>query len=273
MISEQQNEKISLVAIDTDSLLASLGADQMLGVLSVDEYERADNYRTAELRNRFIAGRFMLRKVIGHMAQLPPEVIEFSTGPNGKPKAIETDSKSVHFSFSRSDQYATCAIAIGRRVGLDVERVKLISDMELIAKEIFLGQQLIEWQQLPAQEQSLAFYRGWTRKEAVAKIDGRGISKGVRNIDVPIQHIESSNCGLLKLKTVDPEPSRRVNSLSAVWSEWNPFPHVLVSLATEVGDSSSREIKVHDQLNLDTERLNRVFRNASIRVLQRVITY
>lgn len=269
MISEHQNEKISLVAIDVDSLLAAIGANPMLDVLCNDERERADRYRTENLRNRFIAGRFLLRKVIGDVVGISPDVVEFSTETNGKPRVVESQSKSVHFSFSRSDEYAACAISHGGRIGIDVEKLRRMPDMELIAKEIFPKQQLIEWQQLSAQEQSLAFYRGWTRKEAVAKIDGRGVSKGVMDINVSMRAFEPSRCEFVRLQANGVGAARRTDSISVILSEWCPFPNVLVSLANEACDSTLCQAKARDEFDACSDRLSSLFPNVSVCALQR----
>ena len=77
----------------------------------------------------------------------------------------------VDFSISHSGEYVVCVIADDRRVGVDIERIRpiVLADMQLSFSPA-------EWQAIttaPDPHQQLFDY--WTRKEAVAKADGRGM--------------------------------------------------------------------------------------------------
>ena len=182
----KNSNSILLACIDVDKLKRQIDISQMASTLSETEHVRANAFRDALLKDRFIAGRFCLRQILGDELNMSSSEISFSIENNGKPVVSNSPTGGGHFSFSRSQQYVLIGYSASHRIGVDIERVRSFPDMELMAAEIFAEHQFLEWQSLPLAERPLGFFRGWTRKEAAVKVDGRGISDGVRQIDVPL---------------------------------------------------------------------------------------
>ncbi len=67
-------------------------------------------------------------------------------------------------------------MASGRDVGIDVEVVKPGVDVLAVGEAQFAAEESAWLRALPVSEGTLAFYRLRTRKEALAKADGRGIA-------------------------------------------------------------------------------------------------
>ena len=122
--------------------------------------------------------------------------------------------------------------SVSRRIGVDIERVRSFPDMELMATEIFAEHQLLEWQSLPSAEKPLGFYRGWTRKEAVVKVDGRGISEGVRHIEVPLNGMADRAIEV----TLPTSSGHTVNdAITVLLTQWQPNDDLVASVALEWG--------------------------------------
>jgi 4'-phosphopantetheinyl transferase len=78
----------------------------------------------------------------------------------------------LDFNISHSGAYAVCALDTEGRVGIDIEEMRQIDIYD------FRGQMTAgQWQAIIASENRLAeFFSLWTKKEAVIKADGRGLS-------------------------------------------------------------------------------------------------
>ena len=151
---------------------------QLDGFLSREERSRAGWFRFDRDRNRFIACRGMLRELLGFK---PHE--NFVYGAFGKP-GIE--GSEVRFNVSHSHSMAMIAIARGREVGCDIERVDPTFADEKIPERFFSPREVAALRALPEDDQREAFFRCWTRKEAYIKACGRGMSLALDSFDVTL---------------------------------------------------------------------------------------
>lgn len=137
------------------------------------ELARAEQFRFAVDRRRWLAARGILRRLLGLYTQQPPETVRLEAGPEGKPRLAD---QAVQFNLAHSGARAVYAVAQGRAVGVDVEAVQADFSAEAVAGLVFSPAELAAWQARPAPERSLAFYTLWTRKEAYAKAGGAGLA-------------------------------------------------------------------------------------------------
>jgi 4'-phosphopantetheinyl transferase len=151
-------------------------------VLSADERRRAASFVFAQDRRRFIVGRGRLRQVLSRYVALPPEALCFCYGAHGKP-ALSPSRSAPCFNLSHSAGLAALAIA-ACDVGLDIEKVRPIDSA--IAERFFSASENAALRDLRGAEWRDAFYRCWTRKEAVAKALGRGLSLRLAAFDVSV---------------------------------------------------------------------------------------
>ncbi len=164
--------------------LANLEHSLPTKYLSNEEKQRAEKFLRAEARQQFVITRHTLRSLLGAYLNTRPEKILFQTNQFGKP-SIRSSFPSLHFNVSHSGQQGLIAITKQGEVGVDIEQHRKIEDLQGMAKMIFNREDLWVWQTLPAAEQTPAFYRAWTGKEAVAKALGCGL-----NIDLKELHVK-----------------------------------------------------------------------------------
>ncbi|HWD18020.1 MAG TPA: 4'-phosphopantetheinyl transferase superfamily protein [Verrucomicrobiae bacterium] len=145
--------------------------------LTLDETERdrACRFRFARDRDRFIASHGLLREILATALSGAPASIRFAYGPNGKPR-LAAHSK-LHFNLSHSDSLALVAVAWEREIGVDVERVRALPEMEEIARRVFSQEEQAAWQAAAPAERTPVFFRLWTRHEAIAKCSGAGLAE------------------------------------------------------------------------------------------------
>ncbi|MBW3578797.1 MAG: 4'-phosphopantetheinyl transferase superfamily protein [Actinobacteria bacterium] len=152
-------------------------------LLSADERTRMMRYRRQEDRSRFLTGRVLLRVVVGGYLGVPPASVGLDAtcrhcgGPHGKPRLL-TPASRLRFSLSHSGDLVALAVTAGVSVGIDVEKIgALPPDPALVAAALAESERLV-LDSLPEAEQVRAFTTYWTRKEAVLKADGKGLTAG-----------------------------------------------------------------------------------------------
>lgn len=160
--------------------------------LALDERERAARFYFDRDRRRYIAGRGILRHLLGQYLGAPPERLQFRYGPHGKPALAEDFGEGrLHFNLSNSHQLALCAFAYDQELGIDLEHVHPLDDMDGVARHFFSAREVDRLFSLPAQQRIDAFFNCWTRKEAYLKACGSGLAKPLDQFDVTLAPGES----------------------------------------------------------------------------------
>lgn len=163
--------------------------------LSPDELARADRFRFREHRERFIVARGMLRVILGRYLGQSPERLQFCHNPYGKPalKVGGTDGTgmglppTLHFNMSHSRNMALYALASDRPLGIDLEYVQSQeADLASRIVRFFSSSEQEAFQRFPTEERNVAFFKGWTRKEAYMKARGLGFALPFKQFDVSI---------------------------------------------------------------------------------------
>jgi 4'-phosphopantetheinyl transferase len=158
---------------------------QLEKILSSDEVNRARQFKFEKDRNRFIAGRGLLRTVLGSYLNAEPAQLDFTYSPRGKP-ALKASSGhgTLHFNVAHSKDLILIALTRDCAVGVDVEWIHPISDIEDITTRFFTNREAAELMALPQDERMTAFFSLWTRKEAYLKATGDGISEMLKDVEI-----------------------------------------------------------------------------------------
>lgn len=151
-------------------------ADEARACLSPPERERADRFFLARHRRRFVAARARLRELLGARLGVAAKAVELVYGPHGKPRLAQGE---LHFSVSHSGDVALFAFSRAE-IGVDIEPLRAIAGADAIAASFFSPR---EKRAYAALEKPLGFLYCWTRKEALAKGIGKGLSAGPRELD------------------------------------------------------------------------------------------
>jgi 4'-phosphopantetheinyl transferase len=157
--------------------------DKMFGLLSAKEKERALRFRFEKDRREFVMARGALRMLLGGYLRRPPRQVIFSENEYGKPALV--NGKRIVFNVSHSHGLILLAFAKNCAVGIDVERIEEL-DFGSMAERFFAKREVETLFSLPEEEQLQAFYLCWTRKEALVKAVGDGLS-------YPLDHFVVSN--------------------------------------------------------------------------------
>ena len=168
------------------SLCITPGAlEALAATLSPDEKERAGKFKFEKYRNRFIAGRGVLREILGKYLQAEPATLRFSCSTNGKPAlAAEFASAGIHFNLAHSEDLALVAVTRVGAIGVDVECIRPVKEMDELVARFFSARETVLFQRLRPDEKAAAFFNLWTRKEALLKATGEGITRSLSLVEV-----------------------------------------------------------------------------------------
>jgi 4'-phosphopantetheinyl transferase len=156
---------------------------QLYALLSAEEQARADLFRFAEHRQRFIVAHAALRQILAAQLDLPPAQIRFSHTAAGKP-AIDPAS-ALTFNLSHSHQRAVVALASKRQLGVDLEyRARRISVKRMLS--CFSPDEREQLAKLDTTALQQAVLTTWVRKEAYVKALGTGILAALEGFSVEI---------------------------------------------------------------------------------------
>jgi 4'-phosphopantetheinyl transferase len=159
--------------------------------LSEDERDRAARFHFERDRVRFVIARAALRAVLGRYLDVRPGDPRFSYGAHGKPSlspefVARPAGVGLEFNVSHSHTLALVAVARGRALGVDIERLRADAAERRIAERFFSAREFAALCALPDEQQPRAFFDCWTRKEAYIKARGEGLSFPLEEFDVSL---------------------------------------------------------------------------------------
>lgn len=158
--------------------------------LSSDETARAERFYFPKHRQHFIAGRGILRTILGRFLGIKPSQVEFNYQQRGKPVLVDKFADSgLAFNLSHSQGLGLCAVNCTRQIGVDLEYIRPMSDLEALAKRFFLPREYEMLRSLSPNQQQEIFFRYWTCKEAYLKATGDGLSQ-LEQIEVSLTPTE-----------------------------------------------------------------------------------
>lgn len=161
--------------------------DELAAKLDSAERARADQFRFAQDRHRYLARRGILRRLLGEALHRPAAALEFSYGAAGKPEIRNPDAEEkLHFNVSHAAGIALFALAWNRDLGIDLECAsRLTNPSDELVQRILSRRELEVWRSLPAgEDRQRALLRAWARKEALSKATGRGLSESFQEIEL-----------------------------------------------------------------------------------------
>jgi 4'-phosphopantetheinyl transferase len=106
-------------------------------------------------------------------------------GPAGKPY-LGGGGEGIRFNLSNAGGVGLLAVTRGREVGVDLEPLHEVDWGTDVARRFFSASEVASLNASPEFGRSLAFLRGWTRKEALLKGKGDGLLAPLHDFDVSL---------------------------------------------------------------------------------------
>lgn len=179
----------SLVAVPLD--LPDDMVARFAATLCEAERRRVARFRWLRGRRHYIIAHGRLRELLAERLDIRPEAVALGWDCYGKPGLAGSQADSGwHFNLSYSDGegggLALCALSHGRRIGVDMESVRPLDHAESVARHFFSPREYQSYCHLAPALRPLAFFLCWTRKEALIKATGKGLSQDLADFDVTL---------------------------------------------------------------------------------------
>jgi 4'-phosphopantetheinyl transferase len=179
-VAEPLHGVVDLHAFDLDDPTIDIPA--LVETLSEDEMARAARFRFDLHRRRFLIGRGQLRCLLAQITGSCPTDLRIITDAYGKP-AIPAGPA---FNLSHSDRYLLIGVACDGRLGVDIEIRRAVQDAHELARTFFSRDEIAALADVSRDQVSAAFLRVWTRKEALLKAIGLGLSGPLQRFSVEV---------------------------------------------------------------------------------------
>jgi 4'-phosphopantetheinyl transferase len=154
-----------------------------MNCLSDAENKRMESFTQRRHRDQYYLSHVILRIILGKHMKCDPKAIDIVSNTFGKPYI--RDSPEFQFNLSHTDGAIALGIA-NNFVGVDIENTSSRSFPEELYSRIFTEEEKSSLFSKKASWRSRLAFRYWTRKEAIAKADGRGLSLDFRKIQTAI---------------------------------------------------------------------------------------
>jgi 4'-phosphopantetheinyl transferase len=196
-------------------------------LLNPDELRHADQIRHELSRAEFVTARGLLRKILGHCLDTDPRRVMLKKTATGKPYVPDwCNPQRLRFNVSHSHGEILIAVARGFEIGVDVEPVRPLDNMDEVAAE-FMTRDEAYLYDISGETKTDTFFRVWTRKEALLKATGLGLQLPLRQTESLSRRVtivrpdslgqpRSSTCHIHSFKT-------ETGSLAAVSACGNDF--------------------------------------------------
>jgi phosphopantetheinyl transferase len=172
---------IAVAALSDDG---QLNEAVLRGGLSSSEYDKGAAIPDPKERRHYMFRRSFQRAFVRTVLswQGAVDALDIEHRLDTQPRCLQVPD--LHLSFSASSFTAVACASLTRNVGIDVERVREIENVETLARRFFTKAEADMITALQPADQNLAFLRIWTTKEAGLKAIGRGIDSGLNSLIV-----------------------------------------------------------------------------------------
>jgi 4'-phosphopantetheinyl transferase len=154
-----------------------------LSWLSTSEHANAARLKNPIDRQRYIVSHIFTRRALSNLTGTAPASLDLLVDRCGKPRLNFPEVSGrlpseglLGFNISHSENILCIATALGCDVGVDIEVVNPDLDVLAISRACLDQEDIDLVRRSPLRERSLVFYRLWTRREAFAKMQGRGVA-------------------------------------------------------------------------------------------------
>jgi len=153
-------------------------------LLSAGEREQCARFVRAADRSQSAVSRGSLRAVLAMYLREDPRTLSLTRGTSGKPR-LDRANPPIQFNVSHAGKLALIAVTRGGRVGIDIERIRDVPDMEAILRNFFSRQESAYIRPRKGAGRKRAFFLLWTRREAAAKALGIGLFDCFERVVLP----------------------------------------------------------------------------------------
>lgn len=171
---------VTVWCVDIDPGNAATSA--ALRLLDRHERDRERSFRRPRDGRRWAAARAALKLVLALHLRCRPHAVSVGARRHSKP-FLRRPHRGLHFSVSHAEGVALIAVCASARVGVDVERIRPLDDLDAVAAQVLSTGELEALNALEGRRRDEAFFRYWTAKESIVKASGEGLSVDLATVE------------------------------------------------------------------------------------------
>jgi 4'-phosphopantetheinyl transferase len=165
----------------------ALRGEALKETLSEEESKIAGRFYFEQDRIRYVAALGVLRSILGFYLRTDPKQIELGREKRNKPVLSGRFAPDrIQFNMSRAKELALYAFARDRSLGVDIEKMEPMPEMDRIVNRFFTPREVRDYNGLPSNSRLEAFFRCWARKEAFLKATGDGLYRPLNSFSVSL---------------------------------------------------------------------------------------
>lgn len=160
---------------------------KVLTILSDDEVAKANRFIFDTDRIQYIFSHLALRVILSKYLGVNPRAVKFHYNDHGKPLIDSGDQyEPLTFNMSHSGNTVIVAISYKRLLGVDVEHLRDISNIESLVNRFFSPFEKASFTSILEKDRNSICFHVWTRKEALIKAVGSGLAFPLNKFDVTV---------------------------------------------------------------------------------------
>ncbi len=189
-----------IVVVRVSLALPEAQARALASLLTPEEVARVDRSPIEAVRRRNTLTRGWARHLLGQACGTDPRALRFGVEPGGKPtlegagagpgegEARDAAGGRPVFNLSHTGDHLLLALAREGYLGVDAELHRPLPELDGVARRVFTPEEREALARAHSEKERLhAFYRGWTRKEALLKALGGGLAIPLRRFSVSLE--------------------------------------------------------------------------------------
>ncbi|MGI9174565.1 MAG: 4'-phosphopantetheinyl transferase family protein [Rhodothermales bacterium] len=154
-------------------------AETWTSLLSDEEQERLETFKSVKRKRAFALGRTSARRLLAGRLGVAPEAVPLHVAPDG---AVEVDGSPYHLSIAHTEEYAVVAAA-ERDIGVDLERI--VPRRPDLYRFLFYPEDYPLFEALEL-DRAHAHVLCWTLKEATLKAMRTGFRRSPKDVRLSI---------------------------------------------------------------------------------------
>ena len=167
--------------------------ERLGSILSKEEKRKAYYYKFESAQHSYIVSQAVLRLLLSAYLQIEPAKVRIGAHKKGKPYLIH--DRSIFFNLSNSHDFCVFAFSSDSEVGIDIEKIRVLPDIDLLIEKNFTSREKEYLQKDPDNKLS-RFFQFWTFKESFLKAIGEGMRLTPDNLEFSLED------GTIKLRSV-----------------------------------------------------------------------
>lgn len=159
--------------------------EEYKSLLTETELIKVQFFEFQQARDTYVISQAVLRYLLSGYLGIAPSQVKLGRKTKGKPYSI--DDPGLFFNMSHSGELAVIAFSRDSEVGIDIEQIRPLPDLdEMISRNFSAGE--IKFIQSRPEEKNNRFFRFWTVKESYLKAIGEGMRLTPDSVEFSIEH-------------------------------------------------------------------------------------